>query len=405
MLTNTVRALRSIAVAALPFALGGCIFGDFFNYLSPAIQYGDRFGLVEGSFRAEPCEQTPLSGELVVHCQFGLPSGASIESRLRILGNVTEAKTWLDPLILQVPSGFAGFQGTLAGAGNGSLGIVTVNGPLPIDANRALTPEPGMKFVIVDFPNGAPPAGAGLYTFRFNYSVPAGFPGPLRVKAMLAARVLANGQTYYPPILPCVTSMAALPAVTLSTASAFTPIDLSPLAGQKGCESAVYSMTPGVPPATVVEFYNASLDHYFITWMPGEIAILDAGTTIKGWARTGRVFAAHTTPQSGTSEVCRFYIPPESGDSHFFGRGATECSETRAKFPTFVLEDPQYMHVALPAAGTCPAATVPVYRVFSNRTDANHRYTTDRAVRDQMVTMGWLAEGDGPDQVVMCAPA
>jgi len=25
-------------------------------------------------------------------------------------------------------------------------------------------------------------------------------------------------------------------------------------------------------------------------------------------------------------------------------------------------------------------------------------------VRDQMVARGWLAEGDGPDLVVMCAP-
>jgi len=42
--------------------------------------------------------------------------------------------------------------------------------------------------------------------------------------------------------------------------------------------------------------------------------------------------------------------------------------------------------------------------IFGNRADANHRYMTDRAVRDQMVANGWLAEGDGPDLVVMCAP-
>ncbi len=62
------------------------------------------------------------------------------------------------------------------------------------------------------------------------------------------------------------------------------------------------------------------------------------------------------------------------------------------------------MHLTLPGAGACPAGTAPVYRVFSNRADANHRYTTDRATRDQMVGKGWLAEGDGPDLVVMCAP-
>ena len=46
---------------------------------------------------------------------------------------------------------------------------------------------------------------------------------------------------------------------------------------------------PSVMPGTtssVVEFYHAAFDHYFITWMPAEIAILDAGTQIAGWART-----------------------------------------------------------------------------------------------------------------------
>jgi hypothetical protein len=36
--------------------------------------------------------------------------------------------------------------------------------------------------------------------------------------------------------------------------------------------------------------------------------------------------------------------------------------------------------------------------------NANHRYMVDRTTRDLMVTRGWLAEGDGPDLVVMCSP-
>jgi len=52
----------------------------------------------------------------------------------------------------------------------------------------------------------------------------------------------------------------------------------------------------------------------------------------------------------------------------------------------------------------CPPNATEVYRVFDNRPDANHRYMTDKAVRDQMVAKGWLAEGDGPNMVVMCAP-
>ena len=168
-----------------------------------------------------------------------------------------------------------------------------------------------------------------------------------------------------------------------------------------------YSITGiggGAPqPMTVVEYYNASLDHYFTTWIAAEQANLDAGNTPTRWVRTGYSFNVYTTAQAGTSNVCRYYIPPGLGDSHFFGRGIVECNATGAAHPTFVLEDPNFMYVFLPAAGVCPGGTTPIYRVFSNRPDANHRYMTHRAVRDQMVARGWLAEGDGPDLVVMCA--
>jgi len=158
----------------------------------------------------------------------------------------------------------------------------------------------------------------------------------------------------------------------------------------------------GVVP--VVEFYNAQLDHYFITWVVDEIATLDAGIIIKGWTRTGKALKTYTKPQPGTSPVCRYYIPPGLGDSHFFGRGTVECNATGQKNPSFFLEDPAFMQMFLPSGGVCPANTTQVYRVFSNRADANHRYMTDKSVRDQMAGLGWLIEGDGPDAVVMCAP-
>ena len=181
-------------------------------------------------------------------------------------------------------------------------------------------------------------------------------------------------------------------ATPVSTTFAPGALSMAPL---QACNS-------GEP--TVVEFYHASFDHYFITWMPDEIDKLDAGAQIKGWTRTGYGFKTYTSPQSGTSPVCRYYIPPALGDSHFFGRGTVECNATGQKNPSFVLEDPSFMHMFLPVAGVCPANTIQVYRVFSNRPDANHRYMTSKAVRDQMVAKGWLAEGDGPDLVVMCAP-
>ena len=61
--------------------------------------------------------------------------------------------------------------------------------------------------------------------------------------------------------------------------------------------------------------------------------------------------------------------------------------------------------VALPdtTTGACPTGLTPVYRVFNNRADANHRYTTSAVIRAQMEAAGWMREGYGPDAVILCA--
>jgi len=56
------------------------------------------------------------------------------------------------------------------------------------------------------------------------------------------------------------------------------------------------------------------------------------------------------------------------------------------------------------ATGACPFETTPVYRVYNNRPDANHRYTTSLAIRDSMVQAGWIPEGYGLDAVAFCVP-
>ncbi len=82
-------------------------------------------------------------------------------------------------------------------------------------------------------------------------------------------------------------------------------------------------LTSTPPPAKIaaVEYYNASLDHYFVTPLAGEQARLDAGLTPTQWTRTGKAFNVFASGSASTSPVCRFYIPPDLGDSHFFGRG------------------------------------------------------------------------------------
>ena len=165
--------------------------------------------------------------------------------------------------------------------------------------------------------------------------------------------------------------------------------------------------TPGT--AVVVEFYNAALDHYFMTTSPSEINDLDTAVH-PGWERTGLRFLAYQTQAPGASPVCRFYRSPGFGDSHFYSASASECQTVTMNpksYPGWTFESANVFYIALPdpASGACPDGTQPVWRFFNQRT-TNHRYTTDHATRDDMRAdpATWVPEGYGPDSVTMCAP-
>lgn len=176
-------------------------------------------------------------------------------------------------------------------------------------------------------------------------------------------------------------------------------------AGMLNAGAAVTAMqaTPAAVP--VVEYYWAARDHYFISANPAEIAALDAAPP-DGWVRTGQTFNAYAQPRGFASRTCRFYIPAPYGDSHYFSASPEECAAVQVKFPMFAFETASAFYVDLPDldTGACPTGTVPVYRLWDNRADTNHRYTTSAAIRDQMLAKGYLAEGYGPDRVAMCAP-
>src|SRR5207248_683788 len=88
------------------------------------------------------------------------------------------------------------------------------------------------------------------------------------------------------------------------------------------------------PSAQVVEYYNAELDHYFMTADTTEMGKLDSGET-RGWGRTGFAFSTFaSTPTNITlGQVCRFYGRPEAGlDSHFYSGANDECAAVIARF-------------------------------------------------------------------------
>ncbi len=168
-------------------------------------------------------------------------------------------------------------------------------------------------------------------------------------------------------------------------------------------------------PINAVEFYNTALDHYFVTpWAP-DLDAIESGRA-PGWAATGQTISVWAAPSKDVPDfnvpVCRFYIPPEKGDSHFFSASADECATVESRFPEFYLETMSAFVVAPvdEAYGDAVCAryprsgfSTPVYRVWNGRADSNHRYTTDRATRDAMVANGWIAEGEGPDRIAFCA--
>lgn len=170
-------------------------------------------------------------------------------------------------------------------------------------------------------------------------------------------------------------------------------------------------LTPGNNPSgtvVAVEFYNRSLQHYFMSTNPDEINGLDTGFFV-GWERTGFRFLAYATPVPGTSPVCRFYRLPAYGDSHFYSASPAECAATAREHPDdWIYESPNVFYIQLPDTntGACPANTLPIWRFFNRRT-INHRYTADVTMRDEMRSdpFTWVAEGYGPDARIMCTPA
>lgn len=58
-----------------------------------------------------------------------------------------------------------------------------------------------------------------------------------------------------------------------------------------------------------------------------------------------------------------------------------------------MLETPRVFNVHVPSVdGTCPDGTSGLYRLYDNRPDVNHRYTTSLAVRGQMIGRSWIPD-------------
>jgi uncharacterized protein (DUF1800 family) len=155
------------------------------------------------------------------------------------------------------------------------------------------------------------------------------------------------------------------------------------------------------PTATAVEYYNATLKHYFVTAYPEEAAMLDMGVLVPGWKRTGAEFGvwANAGDAPGIVPVCRFF-GPNVGNTHVYtGFPASECDDLK-KNPAWQYEGIAF-YIALPVANSCAAGTTPVYRSWRgvSLADNNHRFVTDLTLHERMAGPATVLEG-----IVMCSP-
>jgi uncharacterized protein (DUF1800 family) len=153
------------------------------------------------------------------------------------------------------------------------------------------------------------------------------------------------------------------------------------------------------PSTTIVEFYLAPYNKYYLSAIPSEWAGLDASAAA-GWQRTGVTHTALSASEPGAKPVCRFFHPGVA--THFFTVIASECA-ILATLPEFVNEGIGW-YAKEPVNGACPSDTVGLYRTFNNGINANngpanHRYFSDYSFYQSYAAKGYALEG-----LAMCLP-
>ena len=243
------RCAAIIAACMGCAALNGCLITNFSSSSSGGLTTATATVTLQGP---APC--TVNASAVTTECRpvmtvgSGVPPlGQTYQFDFTLL-NYASPLPLYDPVIIQVPSTMSNFAGSIAAGPPG----VTPGTPLliqaglqsiAIDAHTNLAAEPGMQLVIIDFvaPESAP---SGQYTLNLQFT---GTTNTLKV--LFAGKVTVGASddkaavTYYPPIFPCVTSMAQVPAISLPTTVAGV---LAVLLSEQGCVGRQYDLSaPG----------------------------------------------------------------------------------------------------------------------------------------------------------------
>ena len=262
------RRLRLVAVvlAAVPLmsgcflrlALGGVVTRTTDEEVS------EFWAAVEANATAAVCRERETAGgarEVTCHYFFASEFLPETTSTVELIAEFGLFGVFIDPMILQVPAVAAPLVATFREDGGPVRPLeMTVTDSFPAGPGRVVNAEPGTRFLILDLPADVAsrlPEGDARsgtpFDFRLELRLPA--LAPVEVKPMFALKVEVGGETFYPPMFPCVTDFAQAPAIEIPVAD--PPVNLRPRieaafgqAGSLVCDGEVYDFSspgPGAP--------------------------------------------------------------------------------------------------------------------------------------------------------------
>ena len=158
----------------------------------------------------------------------------------------------------------------------------------------------------------------------------------------------------------------------------------------------------------MTEFYNPLLDYYFITSRTSDVSLLDS---LAAWRRTGKSFSVYVAQEPRTLGINRYFFNQiavnQSRGSHFYTLVQSEkdalasLNPGNTQTPRLPYNEGVDSYAFAPViegiGGACAAGQVPVYRIFRGQArfpdNPNHRFTTELAVYNSFVALGWEGEG------------
>jgi hypothetical protein len=160
---------------------------------------------------------------------------------------------------------------------------------------------------------------------------------------------------------------------------------------------------------TMTEYRHASLDYFFLTSRYFEKLLFKA--VAPDFQPTGKSFFVNATGLlAGSKPITRYYFDKvakaASRGSHFYTlvdaertalNGLNPGNTTAPKLPYNEGADSfAFTPLVEGVGGSCASGQSPVYRAFRGARfpdDPNHRFTTDLALYNTLVTAGWDGEG------------